>query len=106
MAVVKHNTWFNLEIDGQEYRAYWKDHGFSYATLRIEKLETYVGYEFSFFGKKIEKKRWKTVVHNSREEASDVTSYQNRKLFYDAAETRRQVQNVVLRINQNHSKRI
>jgi hypothetical protein len=106
MAVVKHNTWFGLEINGQEYRACWHGHGFSYATLRVDIEETYTTREFIFFGSKIQKKRWKTIVHNSREEAHDVTSVQNRLLYYDAAHTRKQVQNIVLRIIQKHTERI
>lgn len=106
MAVVKHNTWFGLEIDGQEYRAYWKDHGFSYAALRIEKEVTYTTREFIFFGSKIQKKKWVTVIHNSREEAANVTSVQHRQLYYDTVNTRKQVQNVVRRIEQKHTERI
>ena len=106
MAEVKHGEWFLLEIDGQEYRAKWKDYGFSYSTLRIEKEETYTTREYLFFGPKINKKRWNTVIWNSREEVSNLTEVQCRHLYYDAIDTRRQVQNIVLRLDQEHSKRI
>ena len=106
MAEVKHREWFLLEIDGQEYRAKWKDYGFSYSTLRIDKEETYAIKKYLFFGPKITKKRWNTVIWNSREEVSNLTEVQSKQLYYNAVDTRRQVQNIVLRIEREHSTRI
>ena len=106
MAKVKHGEWFLLEINGQEYRAKWNSYGFSYSTLRIDKEETYTGRTYIFFGAKITKQRWNTVVWNSREETPGISEVQNRALYYDALDTRRQVQNIVLRLHQEHATRI
>ena len=106
MAKVKHGEWFLLEINGQEYRAKWNSYGFTYSTLRIEKEEIYTCRKYLFFGSKITKKRWSTVVWNSREDTPGISDVQCKYMYYDAFDTRRQVQNIVLRLDQEHSKRI
>jgi hypothetical protein len=103
MAYVKHNTWFNFELDGQEYRAKYIDVGFTYASFRIKRQVITKSKKYWLFGPNIENKSWDYIVWNSGDANGESV---RRELYYDATETKRRIQNYILRIKKEHSKRI
>ena len=92
---VKHYEWFYLEINGKEYRARYEEYGWTYATLRVEIEVQYEEPKYIFFGEKIPKKRWETIVWNSREDIPDAHSPINNSRCYDAKNSRYIVESIV-----------
>ena len=92
---VQHNRWFTLEVNGKEYRAKIMDHGFSYSTIRLEKLKMIRRPKYYIFGPIIEEPSWNIVTSNSREEFFHETYAIDRKRFYNAYEIRSQIEKIV-----------
>jgi hypothetical protein len=105
MAEVKHRNWFLINVDGQEYRAIFKDHGFSYTTVRIDKAAFYNQRKYLLFGPMMKKTSWETVIYNSREDHSS-SEIMNRQLFYSDTYARQIVQNLVRTTIKQHATRI
>ena len=106
MKYVQHNTWFYTNIGDTEYRGIYLTHGFSYATLRIDKQVTYREKKWIFFGEMVEKTKWETIIHNSREDFSRDTTPMPKPGRYPVTITKALVEELIELSVHQHTERI
>lgn len=104
---VQHNRWFDLTVNGIEYRAVYISRGWTYAALEIQEKIVYEEPKYWFFGEIVTKERWITITYDHREDFPTIGNVINRAKSYDAAKTRQIIENVIrCQNNSKHTERI
>lgn len=97
MKYVKHEHWFNINIDGVEYRARYITCGYTYATFQVE-IEGYIEKrKYNIFGPKIKIKTWNRFIDDAWHECFPRLSPINREIAYDTEMTAERLKTLVRR---------
>ena len=102
MDYVKHDTWFYTEHEDKEYRAAYLQHGWTYATMRLQVKEKYM--KRRLFGKSVETERWVTVIHDSRD--CNITGVRDIKTFYPVSQAKEDILYCIAEASKTHTQRI
>lgn len=104
---VQHNRWFDLTVNGKEYRAVYISRGWTYAALEIQEKIVYEEPKYWFFGEIVAKERWVTITYDHREDFPTASNVINCAKSYDAAVTRQIIENIIrCQNNSKHTERI
>jgi hypothetical protein len=100
--MVQHNKYFTLTIEGREYRARFRNYGYSYATLEIARRREEPHMRYIFWGPLVY--GWKTLTRSSRD--AEIGWPIHRRLFYRDSDARNLVTEVVRELSHVHKKSI
>ena len=98
--MVQHGKYFTLTIKGREYRARFRDHGHTFATLEVAGRCKEPHRRYIFWGPLVY--GWKTLTRSSRDQAIGEPIW--RELFYQDSKARElvtEVLGVLLHVHKN-----